>query len=642
MKKKLNVVVSLSITFLTTILSLFPQIPTYAAGYSFEYVGRFATLEVPATGTYTIEVWGGCGGEDSCKGGKGSYRKGEFTLTEGTILQICAGKGDHGGGSCDNGSAGYAAPAPGMCEIGGGGGPGGVGYSGYGGGASYVVTGSSKYLWDYSSNTNQILLVAGGGGGGTQQRTGGNADASNAGGYEFGKGQSRGPGPGFDGGGGGAGYYGGFSAPDNGATTGGTSWFNSSRGTLKASSNGTWAASGKVIISLPGYDVKFRPNKPAVTSNAVQGTMQDQFFASSVSGKLRKNTYTLTGYKWKHWTTNSDGSGTQYTDEQTVVDIAPANSSIDLYAKWEPITYKVRYLSNNDENKTKMHPETCVYDRSYTPITADESGFKKIGYYIKYWMHRPSRQQFYCGDRDWPIGTGGVIGQFKNLTNVADDVVDMHAIWEPIKYTIRIHENYPNGVTGTITDNYIDYVVQYDKDFMLPDSPWTHSSGIMLGYDFNKTVKVNPSMKCKSTAKNLTTVRDAIIDIYCVWDLPPQVTCPKELHLDKNKVTVSGLDISNGTITRSDLEAWLLALGEASDFEYTYRHAVGAKIPIGTAEGYTYKISAIEPVDMIEDSKGTAASTYYVTYEVTDDAGQSATATMTLYIGNVNVDILIH
>ena len=50
---------------------------------------------VPANGVYTIEVWGAQGGNagaGNTAGGKGARMKGDFTLTQGTVLQIVVGQ----------------------------------------------------------------------------------------------------------------------------------------------------------------------------------------------------------------------------------------------------------------------------------------------------------------------------------------------------------------------------------------------------------------------------------------------------------------------------------------------------------------------------------------------------------------------
>ena len=80
---------------------------------------------VPASGTYTIEVWGARGG-GSGNYGKGARMKGDFSLTQGDVLRIVVGQ------------------------------MGGASSSGSGGGGTFVI-----------KNTSTILVIAGGGGGGS-------------------------------------------------------------------------------------------------------------------------------------------------------------------------------------------------------------------------------------------------------------------------------------------------------------------------------------------------------------------------------------------------------------------------------------------------------------------------------------------
>ena len=84
---------------------------------------------VPANGVYTIEVWGAQGGNagNNITGGKGARMKGDFTLTQGTVLQIVVGQQ----GTTTSG------------------------YSSAGGGGSFVV----------KKTNSEKLIIAGGGGG---------------------------------------------------------------------------------------------------------------------------------------------------------------------------------------------------------------------------------------------------------------------------------------------------------------------------------------------------------------------------------------------------------------------------------------------------------------------------------------------
>lgn len=56
-----------------------------------------------------------------------------------------------------------------------------------------------------------------------------------------------------------------------------------------------------------------------------------QDIRKNVNTALDANTFTRTNYKFKNWSTNSDGTGNVYTDKQTV----KFSNDVTLYAQWE-------------------------------------------------------------------------------------------------------------------------------------------------------------------------------------------------------------------------------------------------------------------------------------------------------------------
>ncbi len=161
-------------------------------------VNGIQNWEVPTTGTYTIEVYGAQGG--GSHGGLGAKMRGDFELSEGTILKILVGQ-----------AGSYSNPMT------------------SGGGGTFVVTSSG-------ANNNVPLIIAGGGGGASQPGAhqngqSGNNGANGTGGWTM-SGQTAGIGgtngnggygsSGTGGGGGGGGFY------TNGSVYG--SWFTNSCG----------------------------------------------------------------------------------------------------------------------------------------------------------------------------------------------------------------------------------------------------------------------------------------------------------------------------------------------------------------------------------------------------------------------------
>ena len=147
--------------------------------------GRFGVIQnftVPTTGRYKIKAWGAKGGTHSSNygsfpgtyyGGKGAFKEGIFTLTEGTLLNIVVG---HRGGDSVEVKGGRftnmtAAELGLSVEDNAGTG---------GGGGSFVYTSS-----------NVLLLAAGGGGGASAGYNGVDGQAGTSGSSSVGKDYSK-------------------------------------------------------------------------------------------------------------------------------------------------------------------------------------------------------------------------------------------------------------------------------------------------------------------------------------------------------------------------------------------------------------------------------------------------------------------
>ena len=68
----------------------------------------------------------------------------------------------------------------------------------------------------------------------------------------------------------------------------------------------------------------------------------------SKNNKLTKNTFSKTGYSFDGWTTNPDGTGTHYDDEEMVTNLV-TTGTITLYAKWKKVNISV-LISGSDFN----------------------------------------------------------------------------------------------------------------------------------------------------------------------------------------------------------------------------------------------------------------------------------------------------
>ena len=100
--------------------------------------------------------------------------------------------------------------------------------------------------------------------------------------------------------------------------------------------------------------------------NGGTGTMSKQVISRGVSTKLTANAFTRTGYTFKNWNTNKNGSGTSYSNKQSVTNLAAGGESITLYAQWTANKYTVTYNGNGGTwNGQSTWSDTATYGEDY-------------------------------------------------------------------------------------------------------------------------------------------------------------------------------------------------------------------------------------------------------------------------------------
>ena len=104
------------------------------------------------------------------------------------------------------------------------------------------------------------------------------------------------------------------------------------------------------------YEVIFNKN-----DNNATGTMTNQTMTYDVANSLTTNRFTKTGYKFMGWNTSADGTGTSYTDGQTVTNLK-TSGTITLYAQW------MRVMAENVEHiesELNCTDTQCMIDELY-------------------------------------------------------------------------------------------------------------------------------------------------------------------------------------------------------------------------------------------------------------------------------------
>ena len=332
----------------------------------------------------------------AAEGGRGGYSYEIVNLNAGDIVYVavgCQGVEVKDSPSGTTGAGGYNGGGYAVVDS-------TVNYSGSGGGAThFAINNNLGELKNYSNNQNDVLLVAGGGGGSYNNTSikyysyggyGGGLIAGDSVTYRTSNQPHMDAIHGFV-------YYHGLRVPgadqnlhtDTDYTYGtfgkgvdaiteisgtdagsGAGWFGGNR-MSKSNSGGGMAGSGgsghinstsskyvegKTIagnMSIPTHDgssymignsgdgyAKISYVKPHYTvkfnANGGTGTMSDLDYAYDETKALTSNTFTRNACTFVKWNTESNGSGTDYTDGQPISGLSSTyDDEINLYAQWE-------------------------------------------------------------------------------------------------------------------------------------------------------------------------------------------------------------------------------------------------------------------------------------------------------------------
>lgn len=115
-------------------------------------------------------------------------------------------------------------------------------------------------------------------------------------------------------------------------------------------------------------------------ANGGTGTMEDQSLPVGTTVKLTENQFSKLGYLFSKWNTNANGSGTSYSDKQSVIDVVDPGENKTLYAIWQAITYYVAYNANGGTGTMANSTHTYDVAKELTLNTFTKSNCAFIGW----------------------------------------------------------------------------------------------------------------------------------------------------------------------------------------------------------------------------------------------------------------------
>lgn len=193
-------------------------------------------------------------------------------------------------------------------------------------------------------------------------------------------------------------------------------------------------------------------------ANNGSSSITTQTVSSLTAFNLKANSFSKTGYVFKNWNTKADGSGTSYSDQESIESI---EENISLYAQWTPIQYKVTYNANGGEGT--MGEQSFIYDSSYKLI---KNTFTREDYEFVGWNTKANGSGTKYKDEASVI----------NMTFIDNEVVTLYAEWKKIlPFTIKDYEVVENT-------NYIN-LIAIDTTIDKYKSHFTMKSGYELSID---------------------------------------------------------------------------------------------------------------------------------------------------------------
>ena len=235
------------------------------------------------------------------------------------------------------------------------------------------------------------------------------------------------------------------------------------------------------------------PNPYTIIYNANGGTGSTASSSHTYdeAKTLTANSFTRTGYTFAGWAASADGA-IDYTDEESVLNLASDGATVTLCAVWKPHNYTIKYDANGGTGSTA--PSSHTYDAAKT-LTIN--GFAKTGYTFAGWANDASGTVIYSDGQS-----------VSNLTPEDGVTVTLYAVWTANIYTIDYNANGGLGSSGSSRHT-------YDAATPLAANRFTKTGYTFAGWAASADgaiVYMN-----EESILNLKSENGATVTLYAVW-----------------------------------------------------------------------------------------------------------------------------
>ena len=254
------------------------------------------------------------------------------------------------------------------------------------------------------------------------------------------------------------------------------------------------------------YTVTYNADKPGNASAVVAGTTGDSAHTYDTEKALTANGFSLTGWTFQGWATESGGQKI-YDDGRSVVNLAAEQGgTVTLFAVWKANTYTVTYDSDKPIGASgAIEGDTANSSHTYDTSSAlTANGYRLTGWTFGGWATEPG------GGKTYTDGQA-----VSDLTATTNGSVTLYAVWEANAYTVTYNANKPIGASGTVGGATSNSLHTYDTQAALTANGYSLTGWTFQGWATSPTG--GTSYDDSQTVVNLTTEQGGTVTLYAVW-----------------------------------------------------------------------------------------------------------------------------
>lgn len=241
---------------------------------------------------------------------------------------------------------------------------------------------------------------------------------------------------------------------------------------------------------------------------------------------------TRKGYTFAGWYTQSNGTGTKY-DPGSNYAADQNGGTVNLYAKWTPWTYNIKYDQNvksTSSSKTVTDMPAAQTKTQEIDVTLSSMTPKRNGYIFAGWSTSAN------GSVEYKPGS-----RFTKDLDSNGASITLYAVWTPWKHTVHYNSNIPtNAPTGTTTVSNMpgDQTKTFDEKLMISSNKPTRK-----GYNFaGWSTSANGNVVYQPGAEYKNDQNGGTVTLYAKWTAwKHTVTYDKNVPANSKKTDVKNM-----------------------------------------------------------------------------------------------------